>query len=168
MTELFKSLTKSQFLAALKTLNQSIENCNDEIWVAEHIDTTVNQVVFHTLFFTDLYLNQGTDGFKKQQFHLDRPDFFQDYEEYKDRSQTNFYAKSKCVEYIEFCIQKMHFMIDSETQATLSGESGFYWLKFTRAELHIYNTRHIQHHAAQLGLRNQLLDGEPLKWVPRG
>jgi hypothetical protein len=168
MTEFFKSLTRSQFQAALKTLSQSIENCNDKTWMAEYIDTEVNQVVFHTLFFADLYLSQNIVEFKKQQFHLDKPEIFQDYEEDKDCRPTNFYTKSKCVEYMQFCKQKANSIINSETETTLRGESGFNWLKFSRAELHIYNTRHIQHHAAQLGLRNQLLNGESLKWEKNG
>ena len=168
MTDLFKSLIKSQFLAALNTLNQSIENCDDATWQAEHIDLKVNQVVFHTLYFTDLYLHQGLDGFKAQPFHLKSPDLFQNYEEDLDQLQTNFYAKPKCIEYIEFCHQKTHTMIDAETERTLYGASGFHWPPFTRAELHIYNIRHIQHHAAQLGIRHQLLGGQPLKWVRNG
>ena len=35
----------------------------------------------------------------------------------------------------------------------------------TRAELSIQVTRHVQHHAAQLGLRVQLITGKELDWV---
>ena len=55
MTELFKSITTSQYIAALTTLEQSIDRCDDDTWAAEHIDGTVSQVVNHTLFYTDLY-----------------------------------------------------------------------------------------------------------------
>jgi hypothetical protein len=30
--------------------------------------------------------------------------------------------------------------------------------------LHMYNIRHVQHHAAQLGLRSQLGGGPALQW----
>jgi hypothetical protein len=35
-------------------------------------------------------------------------------------------------------------------------------------ELYLYLIRHIQHHAAQLGLRNQEIDGTVLKWIGSG
>jgi uncharacterized damage-inducible protein DinB len=168
MTALYKTAVTSQLIAALKTLEQSMDRCDDQTWAADHIDTAVNQVVFHTLFFTDLYLNRGTDGFQKQPFHQENRDFFQDYEEFEDRPQTNTYDKTACREYLAHCIRKVRSVVESETETTLNGESGFEWRKCTRAELHIYNMRHIQHHAAQLGLRHQLLGGDPLKWVGEG
>jgi hypothetical protein len=38
----------------------------------------------------------------------------------------------------------------------------------SRAELHIYNIRHIQHHAGQLSLRLRLETGEGVDWVGSG
>lgn len=165
MTELFKSITASQYVAALKTLEQSMESASDEIWAEDHIDTAVDQVVFHALFWTDLYLELGMDGFRKQRFHLDNLDMFRDYEELEDGGVNNHYSRAMCKEYMLHCIRKVHDTMEGETEATLRGESGFSWRKCSRAELHIYNIRHIQHHAAQLGLRNQLIGGAPLKWV---
>ena len=46
MIDLYKSLTIGQFIAALETLNQSIERCDHETWIADHIDLSVSQVVF--------------------------------------------------------------------------------------------------------------------------
>ena len=56
----------------------------------------------------------------------------------------------------------------TETNGHSRGESGFFWRESSRAELHVYNLRHIQHHAAQLGLRFQLAGGAPLEWVSEG
>ena len=168
MIELYKSLTISQFIAALETLRQSIDRCDDETWAADHLDGAVNQVVFHTLFYADLYLNSSPEGFEQQQFHLDRADFFRDYEEREPRKPVNFYDKTTSLEYLEFCEGKVRSVINGESDETLRGESGFSWRKCPRAELHVYNLRHVQHHAAQLGLRHQLLGGEPLKWVGEG
>jgi hypothetical protein len=43
--------------------------------------------------------------------------------------------------------------------------SGFSFKSFSRAELYIYLIRHIQHHAAQLGLRIQNMTGIELQWI---
>jgi hypothetical protein len=39
---------------------------------------------------------------------------------------------------------------------------------FSRAELHVYNIRHIHHHAAQLSLRLRLDTGRGVDWVGSG
>jgi hypothetical protein len=38
----------------------------------------------------------------------------------------------------------------------------------SRAELYVYNLRHIQHHAAQLSLRLRLDHGVNIAWVGSG
>ena len=111
MIDLFKSLTTSQLRAALKTLGQSIDLFDDEAWEADHMDGAVNNVVFHTLFYADLYLNRGEEGFEDQPFHKKNPDFFRDYEEKENRPPTNFYERDKCREYLEFCMEKARSMI---------------------------------------------------------
>ena len=168
MTELFKLLTISQYTAALRTLEQSIDACDDDTWAAEHIDGTVSQVVFHTLFYSDLYLEREEKGFKEQAFHRENQGFFQDYEEAENRPPVNFYERSKCRDYLGHCFRKARDVMQTESEESLGGASGFHWRNTTRAENHIYNIRHIQHHAAQLGLRNQLRGGAPLKWIGQG
>ena len=168
MIELYRIITISQYVAALRTLEQCIDRTDDETWVADHIDTRVNQVVFHTLFYADLYLSRNPHHFKEQQFHTDHPELFQDYQEWEEGHPTNFYDVAGCRKYLEFCIEKVRAAVGAETEETLAGETGFSWRDGTRAEHHIYNIRHIQHHAAQLGLRHQLAGGLPLEWVSGG
>ena len=162
------SALRSQYRAALETLEQCIDMIDEDAWAAMHPDTAVNQVVFHTLFFADLYLGFGESGFRHQPFHRDNPQLFQDYEELDDRVQKNFYSQEGCRAYLEHCRKKVDATLKSEDAAVLSGDCGFPYRKLSRIELHIYNVRHIQHHAAQLGLRNQLDGRDPLRWVAKG
>lgn len=168
MMDIYRSAVTSQLVTALETLRQSISRASVEVWAAEHIDTAVNQVVFHTLFYTDLYLGRGVAEFREQPYHRENPGLFQDYEEWEDRTPTNFYEKTACSVYLDFCVGKVRSVLGAESEETLVGKSGFSWRKTSRVELHIYNLRHIQHHAAQLGLRHQLLGGEPFKWIGAG
>lgn len=163
-----RSALLGQYRAALETLEQCIGMCDEDTWSAPHPDTAVNQVVFHTLFFADLYLGFGESGFRDQPFHRDNPQLFQDYEDFEDRVQRNFYSREGCRAYLEYCYSKVNTTLEGEDAAVLSGDCGFPYRKLTRIELHIYNIRHIQHHAAQLGLRNQLHGGDPLRWVGKG
>ena len=59
-------------------------------------------------------------------------------------------------------------MITEETADTLNARCGFERLPFSRAELHISNIRHIQHHAAQLSLRLRLDSNTDIPWVKTG
>ena len=55
--------------------------------------------------------------------------------------------------------------IARESANVLKGPSGFAWRKCTRAELHCYNIRHVQPHAAQLSLRLRLDANVHIPWV---
>lgn len=159
---------RSQYKAALATLEQAVSFSDEESWAAEHPDGAVNRVVFHTLMFADVYLDWGEDVFREQTFHKENPQLFQDYEELEDRPSRNFYAKDDCVAYLAHCRKKVDEVLTTETPELLSGDCGFPSRRLSRLELHVYNIRHIQHHAAQLGLRNQPAGGKPAAWVSRG
>ena len=45
-------------------LQKGINTCSDDLWVSDQYSNRTWQMVYHTLFFTDLYLYQ----------HLDQPE----------------------------------------------------------------------------------------------
>ena len=157
-----------QFEAAMGTLRQAIEDCPDGEWSGAHLDGPFSQVAFHVLFFTDIYLGWSEEAVKDQEFHVRHRDIFLDYEELEDRKPLRTYGRDFVRDYFEFCLAKGRRTIPQESDTTMFGESGFSYRKFPRLELHIYSIRHIQHHAAQLGLRNQFSAGKELKWVSSG
>lgn len=159
----------SQIEAALATLKQPLENCPEGEWNESHGDSPFCQVVFHTLFYTDVYLGRDGLDIKDQPFHRENRDFFRDYEEAEDRLPVNLYDRGKCWEYMAFCLEKAGTVLKGETDESLLGGSRISWKKkLSRLELYIYLIRHIQHHAAQLGLRVQGLTGKELDWVSAG
>jgi hypothetical protein len=50
-------------------------------------------------------------------------------------------------------------------QLDLAAESGFYWLPFDKAELQIYNIRHLQQDAGELMERLGSRAGLDVEWV---
>jgi DinB superfamily len=158
----------NQIEAALATLNQAIENCPDSEWNEKHGDDPFCQVVFHTLFYTDVYLGRDDFPLQNQQFHKENKSFFMDYEEWEDRIPVNLYDKAKCKEYMSFCLKKCREVVSGETYESMLGDCGIARRKMSRLELYIYLVRHIQHHAAQLGLRIQARVGKELSWVGSG
>lgn len=124
------------------------------------------------MFFTDLYLGLDEESFRRQPFHLHHAPFFADYdancEPFEDRAPRQLYDKASLLVYLEFCRRKVSEVMAGETEDTLTGPSGFSYRKFSRAELHVYNIRHIQHHTAQLSLRLRLDTNEGVDWVGSG
>ena len=75
--------------------------------------------------------------------------------------------------YVAICRQKVRTALATETPASLAGPSGFSWRRFSRGELHIYNIRHVQHHAGQMSahlrrVAGATLDLKALPWVATG
>jgi hypothetical protein len=160
----------SQIDAALVTVDECIRACPESHWNVNVGTLKFSQVCFHTLFFADLYLSrtENLDALKAQRFHQEHREDFKDYEEAEDRKQANVYSRAFIEAYLLHCRAKAREIIFAETAETLSGASGFSWRKCNRGELHIYNTRHIQHHAAQLSLRLRLDVNANVPWVSHG
>jgi len=168
MSSVLNDIVLHQFQAAMSTLHQCIVNCPADEWNREHPDSPFSQVLFHTLIFTDVYLGRSEEAIKSQEFHRAHPEIFRDYEELEDRIPVNLYSRDQIEEYFTFCMSKGDTEIAKETEASFYGSSGFPNRSFPRLELYVYLTRHIQHHAAQLGLRVQLSTGTELRWVGSG
>lgn len=158
----------SQFEAALCTLSVCIDECPEAAWDAPVANLAFCQAVFHTLFYADFHLGHNAESLRQQPFHRANEAFFRDYEELEDRKQELFYDKPSIAAYMKFCRRKASEVIAAETADTLSARCGFERLSFSRAELHIYNIRHIQHHSAQLSLRLRLDANTNIPWVRAG
>ncbi len=168
MVDTLKELLARQFEAALCTLSACIEQCPATAWDAPVANLAFCQAVFHALFYADCYLGSNTESLRQQVFHRDNQGFFRDYEELEDRKQQLLYDKESIITYLAFCRRKASEVIAAETADTLSARCGFDWLPFSRAELYLYNIRHIQHHAAQLILRLRLSADMDIPWAKSG
>ena len=167
MLSTLKELLSNQFEASLSTLYLAVDRCPDAVWSGPVAKWKFCQAAFHTVFFADFYLQPTDDGdaFKAQPFHVGHKDVFRDYEELEDRLQVLEYEKAFVLKYIQSVRAKAKATVAAESGEVLAGPSGFYWRKCSRAELHVYNIRHIQHHAAQLGLRLRVDAGVDVPWV---
>src|SRR5262245_50123987 len=62
--ELLRTALWSQCGAAIQTLEQVIEACPEDLWADRTAKPEYWLVVYHTLFFADLYLSPGLEGFQ--------------------------------------------------------------------------------------------------------
>ena len=164
MIDTIKQLITRQMAASLDTLKYCVDACPENAWQDYHNDAPFSQVVFHTLFFTDFYLGRDSEPFREQAFHAQHKEDFGDYEELEDRIPANMYGKPFCLEYLAHCYAKLRARVANETVESMTGGSGIDFRTMSRAELYVYNIRHIQHHAAQLGLRLQFISGKQMPW----
>lgn len=168
MHEVLRKLLIDQYEASLCMLSRCAEQCPDELWNAPVARFPFSQVLFHTLIFTDLYLRGDEDSFRLQPFHLANEALFGDYEQLQDVEPQTVYTREEIALYLNFCRQKVTDVLASAGEAELVAPAGFARRNFTRAELHVYNIRHIQHHAAQLILRLRLDSNVDIDWVGSG
>ena len=166
MTEYLKQILISQFEASLAMFKQRIEVCPEEYWEGKVGADTFRQTAYHALFYLDLYLTQNDNTFVLSDLN----------EIGGDDRQPGIcpgLSKEDTLKYIERCRAKILGVVASETAETLQGESGFSWRKNSRAELHIYNIRHFQHHVGQLSTYLRRISDEhnlslKLNWVGEG
>ncbi|TDJ54740.1 MAG: DinB family protein [Planctomycetota bacterium] len=168
MLKTLKEVLTNQFHAALCTLNDCIDRCPDSAWNSKIVNLEFNQAAFHTLIYTDYYLGDGEETFRRQLFHRENEGRFGDYEEFEDRVQVATYERSFIQAYMAHCRTKLSETIAAETAESLSAESTFPWLTFSRAEVYVYTIRHIQHHAAQLILRLRRDYQQDMPWFKSG
>lgn len=152
----------SQFEAALAMHRECVARCPAEQWDAAIGKYPFWHVSYHTLMFVDCYLARTNESF------VPRPEFLpagraELDEEYPSRR----FTQPELLAYIDVLHPQLRDTIAAETPETLQGPSGFSHLPFTRAELHLYNIRHVQHHTGQLGAFLRRI-GVSTAWVKAG
>jgi len=167
MIDTLKDLLAHQYEASLSMLHLAIARCPEASWNERVANLKYCQAAFHVVFFGDVYLQPSDDvnALKRQRFHIEHAADFRDYEELEDRAQVLLYDKAFVLNYLLFVRSKASETIARESADVLAGRSGFARRKCSRAELHVYNIRHIQHHAAQLILRLRLDTKVDIPWV---
>jgi len=155
----WKAATWQQFGAAIDMLENAVVACPDELWGDRTRQPEFWYLVFHTLFWLDLYLTGREEGFAPPAPYtldeLDPAGLFPD----------RVYTKTELRTYLEHGRRKCRATIAALTEERAHDRSGIQGPELSFAELLLYNMRHVQHHAAQLNLiLRQTIDSAP-GWV---
>ncbi|HZZ29201.1 MAG TPA: DinB family protein [Pirellulales bacterium] len=166
MLELYKQTVLGQFEAALAMLKQCIAACPSEHWESKIANNTFRYVAYHTLFFADYYLSPGEQAFQLRELHQRGGDE-------RGEAASIGLSQPETLEYVRLVHQKLRDVLAAETEQSLAGPSGIARRKCCRAELHLYNLRHIQHHTGAMYayLRRvdpALADNQSLPWISTG
>lgn len=151
-----KGAIESQYYAALSMLQQSIENCPEQLWYAEELVNKYWQVVFHVLFYTHLYLQPSESVFVRWAKHRGES------QSLGKQESVEPYTQADMLEYLAFCREQVDLQVGA---LDLAGESGFSWLHFNKLEVQLYNIRHIMQHTGEISGRLFEQEGIEINWV---
>lgn len=170
MQELINQILLGQYEAALAMLRDAIASCPAEHWEKKVANNPARFVAFHTLCWTDMYLSRSQSAFESHALVIEGRGlpFGQPLPAGKLPPGL---TQPRAIEYADFCIAKARAALAREIEADLAGDSGF-GRPFSRAEMHIYNIRHIQHHTGALAAHIRRLTPEfpeeGMDWIDSG
>ncbi len=141
-----------QMDASLAMLRECVRNCPPEKWDAAVGTWPFWQVAYHVLCYADLYTARSA-----KQWEADRegsrgraPLHPRGREEMRAERPSRRFEPGELERYVGIVRTKVRAAIRAETPKSLGGPSGFSWVPGCRAELYVYNVRHVQHHVGQL------------------
>jgi DinB superfamily len=159
MENFWKSILRRQYEAAIKMLENAIADCPEQIWSDRSHKPEYWYLVYHTLFFLDLYLSGALEGYAPPSpFTLDKLDPAGVLPEW-------VYTKEELQNFLLHCREKCRAKIENLTDAKAQEICKFSRFEISFGELLLDNMQHVQHHAAQLNLiLRQKTDSAP-NWV---
>jgi len=164
----WQSAVWRQFGAAIDMLDNARRACPDELWQARLYAERSAQpefaefwyVVYHTLFWLDLYLSDSVEGFAP-------PAPFTLSELEAGLLPERVYTKAELQAYLEYGRAKCRARLETLTNPLVPQQIRPDWPDMSVAELLLDNLRHVQEHAAQLSLFLGQQVGSAPGWVTK-
>ena len=157
MSESLQQILWNQFGGALQMLENAIVACPAEVWRAEREFHAFWNLAYHTLFWTDYDFSETTAAAFEPPLPFTKAEF-----DPEGVLPERVYTKEELLEYLAFVRAKSRAFIKSLTPEKVQHRSVSEYRDFSLLELTLYNTRHVQHHAAQLNLLlRQRVDSAP-------
>ena len=139
MDTTFRAIVWRQFGAAIDMLENAMLACPGELWSNSSERPEFWYLVYHTLFFLDLYLTGSLERFAPP------APFTRDELDPAGLLPERPYTKDELQTYLEHGRKKCRAAIDALTDESGRQRCGFEWVDLTVAELLLYIMRHVQH-----------------------
>lgn len=172
--QILRPVLRGQVEASLRMLAECIDRCPDGHWDEPIARYPFWQVAYHTLCFAEYYLSPGKEAFERTA--ADRAGAEGSFQprgmaELTEEFPSRRFETRELLTYAEHCRTLAGSVLGegpgAEGWQTLRGPSGFPRLHFARMGVHVYNARHIQHHAGQLSASLRRI-GVDAPWVNDG
>ena len=168
MNTLWKTAVWQQFGAAIDDLDHVLRACPDELWRARLWNDPSQEkfflpefwyIVYHSLFWLDLYLTGAEEGFAPP------PPFLLVEQDENGPLPERPYTKDELQAYLELCRKRCRETLESLTDEASRRRCRFAWGEVSFAELLLYSMRHVAGHAAQLNMLLGQKTGSAPGWV---
>mgnify|MGYP000986202610 FL=1 len=164
MNTTWKTGLGQQFGAAMDMFGNAVAACPETLWQVRLWDddelpgaSEFWYIVYHTLFWLDLYLTGTVEGFAPPApFTLDELDP-------AGLLPDRVYTREELQAYLEHDRRKCRATIEALTDEQADRRCHFPWGEISFAGLLLDNMRHVQEHTAQLNL----ILGQETGWSPR-
>lgn len=168
MTIPWRVVIWQQFGAAIDDLENAIRACPEGLWHGRLWEDPAQEqfflpeywyIVYHTLFWIDLYLTGTEDGFTPP-----APFLLVEQHEQGPLPKTP-YTQDQLLTYLNHCRQKCRTTIAETSDEAALRRCTFGWGEVSFIELLLYTMRHVQGHAAQLNMALGQATGAAPGWV---
>jgi hypothetical protein len=150
-----------QFGAALDMLENAIRACPDSLWGDQKRNPQFWYLAYHTIFYTDLYLSPGQEGFQPP-----APYTLSEFDP-SGLMPERVYSKDEMLVYLDHGRRKLKGRLAELTAESAKEKLAFGSITGNAVEVLLYCARHIQHHAAQLNLLLRQVTQSAPRWVVR-
>lgn len=150
-----------QFGAAIDTLEAAIRACPENLWSDSNRNPQFWYLAYHAIFFADLYLSPGQEGFKPP-----APYTLSEFDP-SGLMPERVYTRDEMLAYLEHDRRKFRGIMAEWTDERAAEVLSFGSITGTLAEVMLYNLRHLQHHSAQLNLILRQVTNAAPRWVVR-
>ena len=133
MDSIWKTSVWQQLGAAIDMLENAMRDAPERIWDDRSRNPEFWYLVFHTLFFLDLYLSGSEEGFAPP------PPFTLDELDPAGVLPEQPYTKRELQGYFDHCRGKCRAVIESLTEESARRRCGFVWGEVSFGELLLYN-----------------------------
>ncbi|MFZ4509165.1 MAG: hypothetical protein ACOYON_15875 [Fimbriimonas sp.] len=157
-TEL-KTALKHQYHASLAMLKQAVVLCPDEVWVAGEAPRFFWRIVYHTLFYTNWYMQASSADAQHWEHDRDGAANLHEATDFGDA-----YTKEQLLQLLDSVDAGVDGLVD--VMDLSAPTSGFSWYKMPKLEHQLANLRHIQQHVGQLA-EILLANGIDTNWFGR-
>jgi hypothetical protein len=148
-----------QLGAAIDMLENAIRACPASTWGRRVHPSEFWYIAYHSLFFLDYYLSESDQGFTPPApftlGELDPAGVLPD----------RVYSQAELAAYLQHARKKARTRLAALTEQKAREHCGFAGRDRSVMEMHMYNLRHVQHHAAQLYLLLRQATNSAPDWI---
>jgi hypothetical protein len=150
-----------QFGAALDMFQNALEKCPDELWYSEGKEYRFWYWAYHTLFWTDYYLDTDPVNFSPPE-----PYNMSEFDP-EGKMPDSVYTQKEMIDYTIHCREKLRKLINSfiADPEMVDREWRDDRRSDTLFEMELYNMRHVMHHTGQLNMLLGQIDHDLPVWV---